>query len=187
MKQILDLNIVPTHNIKTIGIADMSIYASDVIIGATIEITPPNFSKVAAKFFPHEVNVFNSNTLKLSNVMEVDELLPLPDGIWRLKYSIQPATSSFVMKKFFRTEQIQCKYDNIFLSLDLNDECLGSDSYCLPQENRKKNQYQRLREIELMINGAISAANKGEDEYAMQLYKRADNLLTNFSNCKTCK
>ena len=185
-KTTLDLNVESTHNIKTLAIADMSFYANTPS-GATLEITPPNFTKVTIPFHFNEVNVYNSNTLKLSSVIDPDLLGPLPDGIWKLRYSIQPASTTFIQRKFFRTNAIECKYQNIFLSVDLFADCSTESSYCLPNSNKYKNKIDKIKEIELMINGAISAANRGEDDYAMMLYKRADSLLTNFSNCQTCK
>lgn len=181
----LDLNVVPTHNPKTIGIADMSIYDENQVISApTIEVTPPGFGKVAIPFSPNEVNVLNSNNLKLTATLDASGLVPLPDGIWQLKYSIQPALENFVQRKFFRTDQIQCKYYQIFLTVDMT-EC-ESNNYCLPKSGQKPTQEQKLREIELMINGAISAANRGEDLLAMQMYNRANQMIDRFNVCKTC-
>lgn len=185
MAAILDLNIVSTHNTKTLGVADISVYEpNQVISAATLEVTPPGFKKVALTFTPNTVNVINSNNLNITDTVNVDELVTLPDGIWLLKYSIQPSLTNFVQKKFLRIDNIQSKYYKILLSIDLD---LCPDNDCLPTINHKDEQFIRLREIRLMIDGAISAVNNGEDLLAMNMYKRANSMLDRFNICKTCK
>lgn len=181
----LNLNVVPTHDPKTMGIADTSIYDA-APTGATLEVTPPGFGKVAiTNFNPSSVNVFNSNNFGLSSTLITDELIILPDGIWKIRYSIDPSVKNFIQKKFFRTDQIQCKYYQIYLAVDL-DDCSGEAEYCLPRSGRREEQEAKLREIEFMINGAIAAANRGEDILAMDMYRRADRMIDRFNVCKTC-
>lgn len=181
----LNLNIVPTHDPKTLGIVDISIYDSEPF-GATLEVTPPGFSKVAITTFnASSVNILNSNNVGLTSTLITDELVPLPDGIWKLRYSVDPSVKNFVQKKFFRTDQIQCKYYSIYLSVDLSD-CDSESEYCLPRSGRREEQEDKLREIEFMINGSIAAANRGEDVLAMDMYRRADRMIDRFNICKTC-
>lgn len=182
---ILDLDIIATHSPKTLGVVDISIYKTNQVINSpTLEITPPAFGKVSMIFTARDVNIFNSNNLKLSDSINADGLIDLPDGIWKFKYSISPATDNFIRKKYFRTDLIQNKYYQAFLEADFS-ECTDESSYCLPS-NSKKDKENKLREIELMINGCIAAANRNEDELAMSMYKRADGLLNRINICKTC-
>lgn len=186
MATILDLDVIPTHNPKTLGIADISIYEANQAINApTLEVTPPGFGKVAISFNPHNINILNSNNLKLTATLDAAGLVNLPDGIWLIKYSIQPSLTKFVNKKFFRVDALLGKYYQIYLTVDLSD-CSAEGSYCLPNSNNKKNQEVTLREIELMINGAIAAANRGEDQLAMDMYKRADLMIDRFNICQSC-
>jgi len=181
----LNLNVVSTHDPKTLGIADTSIYSA-APTGVTLEVTPPGFGKYAITTFnPSSVNIFNSNHVGLTSTLVTDELVPLPDGIWKLKYSVDPVAKSFIQKKFFRTDQIQCKYYSIYLAVDLSD-CDSESEYCLPRSGRRPDQEEKLREIEFMINGAIAAANRGEDVLAMDMYRRADRMIDRFNVCKTC-
>lgn len=178
----LDLDIIGTHNPKTLGVVDITIYDNDVINAPTVEITPPGFGKVSIPFVPREVNIFNSNNLRLSNVSTSEALSILPDGIWKVKYSFAPATTNFINKKFLRTDALMQKFYQAFLTIDFSD-CAENDGYCAKS---KKDKEQKIREIELMINGAISAANRDQDIEAMQMYRRADSLLSRIDICKTC-
>lgn len=178
----LDLDIIGTHNPKSIGIADITIYDSEIINTPTIEVIPPGFGKVSLPFVPREVNIFNSNNLKLSNSQTSEGLSILPDGIWKVKYSFAPATTNFINKKFLRVDALMQKYFQAFLSIDFSD-CADNDGYC---QKSKKEKEQKLREIELMINGAISAANRDQEIEAMQMYRRADSMIDRLDICKTC-
>lgn len=183
----LDVGIVPTYNPKTLAIADLSIYGpSGQVSAPTLEITPPGFGKVALPFIPRAVNIFNSNNLKITDTLDTENLVPLPDGIWRLKYSIAPSLQVFVNRKYLRTDQLQTKYLKTFLTIDLSESDCASELYCLPRKNHAGiRKIEKLREIELMINGAISAGNLGEDIYATELYKRANRLIE-LVTCTKC-
>lgn len=179
----LDLDIITTHNPKTLGVVDISLYDVGQNISApTLEVTPPGFNKVAFPFEPGKVNIINSNNVKLTSTLNASELVNLPDGIWIFRYSIQPALKNFVQRKYFRTDNIQYKFYQIFLSVD--SECNDND-YCLTSKS-KKDQEKKLMDIKLMINGSIAAANRGDDSIAMQMYKRADSLIDRFNICKDC-
>src|SRR5690606_27776149 len=99
------------------------------------------------------------------------------DGIWKVKYSICPNDQLFVERFFLKTDQIQCRYEKAFLSLDLK---LPSDS----DEEKKKRK--DLAEIEFYIQGAIAAANDKNAVLAIELYNKADKLLNKWGKCGSC-
>jgi len=172
---VLDILVIPTYNTLTLGVADASTYDTDppVVSAPTIEITVPNFGVVSLPFVPDEFNIFNSTSLGLSAVGE--PLIPLPDGIYYLKYTVAPAMTYNVEKNIMRTELIQEKFDNAFMKLDLM-EC---DSAIRTQA--KVN----LNSIYYMISGSIAAANNCAIDTANKLYMQADRMLNNFirNNC----
>jgi hypothetical protein len=172
---LLDLNIISTHNIKTIGIADSSSYEPNFIITSpTLEITPPGNQKISIPYVARSVNIFNSNNLGITNCTNEDLLSPLPDGIYQLKYSIQPSLSNYVEKSFFRVDALKCKYTKAQLSLDID---------CASCDNNLRRQLQRIR---LLIDGAVASANECDQVSAMKKYKQASKLLDSFKNCE-CK
>jgi hypothetical protein len=172
---VLDILVIPTYNTLTLGVADASTYDTNppVVTAPTIEITVPNFGVVSLPFTPNEFNIFNSTSLGLSAVGE--PLIPLPDGIYYLKYTVAPALTYNVEKNIMRTELIQEKFDNAFMKLDLM-EC---DSAIRTQA--KVN----LNSIYYMISGSIAAANNCAVDTANKLYIQADRMLNNFirNNC----
>jgi len=172
---VLDILVIPTYNTLTLGVADASTYDTNppVVTAPTIEITVPNFGVVSLPFTPNEFNIFNSTSLGLSAVGE--PLIPLPDGIYYLKYTVSPAITYNVEKNIMRTELIQEKFDNAFMKLDLM-EC---DSAIRTQA--KVN----LNSIYYMISGSIAAANNCAVDTANKLYMQADRMLNNFirNNC----
>ena len=117
---VLDILVIPTYNTLTLGIADASTYDTDppVVSSPTIEITVPNFGVVSLPFVPNDFNIFNSTSLGLSPVGA--PLIPLPDGIYYLRYTVAPAITYHVEKNIMRTELIQEKFDNAFMKLDLD-------------------------------------------------------------------
>lgn len=168
----LNINIIDTHDFKTLGIVDVSWYNPLIKIeDATIEITPPGY-KLPAKpaFSPKSLNVYNSNGVGLTNASCEEELIDLPDGIWKVKYSICPNDKLFIEKFFLKTDKLQCKYNQAFLSLDLKcSNCSGD------KEKRRQ-----LDQIEFFIKAAIAASNDQNAKDAHDFYVKADKMLSNY-------
>ena len=172
----LDILVIPTYNTYTLGIADASTYDTDppVVTAPTIEITIPGFATpVFLPFVVNDFNIFNSTSLGLSAVG--DPLIPLPDGIYYLRYTVTPAYENYVEKNIMRTELIQEKFDDAFMKLDMM-EC---DSAIRTQSKVD------LTSIYFMISGSIAAANNCAVDTANKLYVQANRMLNNFirSNC----
>lgn len=164
----LDILVVPTYNLNLLNVTDASIYPNPSLITApTLEITVPGFTPVSLPFIIQEPNIFNSVNLGIS---EPGEYLPLPDGIYNIKYSIAPAQDNFIVRNIFRTEKLQEKFDNAFMQLDMM-EC----------DRAIKEQSQiKLNTINIFIQGAIASANNCANLEAMKLYEKADKMLTAF-------
>lgn len=173
----LDFNIIDTHSFKTLGVVDTSWYNPDISIETpTIEILLPGYTLAVSPYFlPKSLNIFNSNTLGLTKASCEEELVDLPDGLWKIKYSICPNNILFVEKFFLKTDKIQCKYDKAFLSLDFSNI----------SGNQEKKKREDLAEIEVFISGAIAAANNQNSKLSSDLYKKANSLLSKFEQC-TC-
>lgn len=165
----LDILVIPTYNSKTLGIADASTYpAVPPVTAPTIEVTVPGFNKVVLPFNINDFNILNSASLGLSSVG--DPLLPLPDGVYFLKYSVTPAYQNFVEKSIMRVEQLQEKFDAAFMRLDMMQCDLAI----------KTQQKVTLNSIYYFIQGAIAAANNCAIDEANKLYNQANKMLNNF-------
>jgi len=170
----LDILVINTYSPKTLGIADISTYPdTPPVQSPTIEITIPGLGMVSLPFTPSDFNVFNSGTLEITEVGE--DLQDLPDGVYTLKYSVTPAYENYVEKNIIRVDQLQQKFSESFLKLDMM-EC---DRAIKTQDKVT------LSTIYLLIQGAIASANNCAVEESNKLYIQAAKLLDNF-NRKEC-
>lgn len=165
----LDILVVPVYDKLLLGIADASTYpAAPPVSSPTIEITIPGFGKVNLPFNKNDFNIFNSTSLGLSAVG--DPLIPLPDGIYTIRYSVTPAYENFVEKTILRVEHLQERFDEAFMKLDMM-EC---DAAIRTQQKVE------LNSIYFFIQGAIAAANNCAIDTANRLYAQASKMLNNF-------
>jgi hypothetical protein len=165
----LDILVINTYSSKTMGIADISTYpSSPPITSPTIEITIPGFGLASLPFTPNDFNVFNSGTLGITSPGE--DIQPLPDGIYTLRYSVTPAYQNYVEKTIIRVEQLQEKFDNAFMKLDMMecDKAIKTQDKVL------------LTTIYFLIQGSIAAANNCAVDQSTKLYQQASRLLDNF-------
>jgi len=171
----LDLIILPTHSPYSIGIGDFSQYPEGFTPSSpTIEITPAGFPTKSLSFVPNNLNVYNSTNLGLT--CEEEKELPIPDGIYLLKYSIAPAYENFVERAILRTDLIQEKFDIAFMKLDMV-EC---------DRTLKVQQKIDLDTVEYFIECAIAAANQCANEKSIELYNQADKLLNRLIKNYNC-
>lgn len=174
----LNFDIIDTHDFKTLGILDTSWYNPDIKIETpTIEILPPGYTVAASPFYMvGALNVYNSNGVGITRASCEEELIQLPDGIWKVRYSICPNDKLFIEKFFLKTDIIRCRYTKAFLNLDLNT--------CDNPYNVEKKK--KLEEIEFYINGAVAAANDKDTKLANDLYNKASKLLDRYSDKCSC-
>lgn len=167
MATTLDILVVPTYNTLSLGIADASTYDGPPS-APSIEITVPSFGVITLPFNINDFNIFTSASLGITSVG--DPLVPLPDGIYNLRYSITPAYITFVNKTIIRVDQLQEKFDMAFMKLDMM-ECDGAI---------KTQAKVTLNTIYYFIQGAIAAANNCAVDTANKLYLQASKMLDNF-------
>jgi hypothetical protein len=165
----LDILVIPTYNTLTLGVADASTYpVAPPVQSPTIEIDVPTFGVVILPFNINDFNIFNSASLGITDV--TDSLLPIPDGVYKLKYSVAPAYINYVEKSIMRVDKLQEKFDEAFMRLDMM-EC----------DRAIKTQAKvDLNTIYFFIQGAIAAANNCAIDTANKLYNQADKMLSYF-------
>lgn len=168
----LDIDVTDTHNKLTIGILDISNYPTGLpVSNATLEISPPGFNRTTQIFTPRALNILNSNIAGITNSCTTKQLIPLPDGIWKLRYSIKPNDTVFIERVFLRTTLLNCKYQDCFI------KAYTSEKYNITNK-------EKILDIHLLIEGAICAANEHNLELSMLLYNKASELLDFY--CKSC-
>ncbi len=173
---ILDLITLDTHNNYTLAIGDISTYPTGYnVVNPSLEITPPGFKKQILSFTEKSINVYNSFNLGLC-AQELVSTTPLPDGIYTIRYSIHPIYKYNVEKTFLRVDNLQAKFDKVFLRSDINEPSIRNKDFKI------------LREINLNIDGAVAAANTCSFKLAMELYRKANEQIESFlsNRCHSC-
>lgn len=165
----LKIMVVPTYNVASIGIADNTTYPTNPIDvdNPFLQISVPNFEDVTVPFVPGTLNVYGSEELGIS---EEGDTQFLPDGIYHIKYTVDPPLQNFTQISFYRVNNLQEKFDNAFLTLEIL-ECDGK---------LKKQAKEDLTTIYFYIQGAVSAANNCAYVEANKLYKKANKMLDTF-------
>ena len=172
---VLNLLILDTHDMKTLGVADYSQYPTGFsIVNPSLEIIPPSFPVSTKNFSANSLNLYNSNDVGITCVTDDCFLTELPDGYWQVKYSIAPAQTYSVTKSFMRTQCLQRTLEEAFLSLDLDQCDLGV----------KDQDMRLLDEINYYLQTSIAAGNQCNPKLALETYKIADRMLTNFLKSK---
>lgn len=168
MATTLNFDIFETNNPKTLGVMDSSIYDSTPITSPIISILLPGYVvPVHLQYQPNKVNIYNSNNLGLTDVDDPADFTELPDGIYTINYSFIPRDTYYIEKKIFRTMKLQKKFEKAILKY--GSEC-----------STKKDQLNKLLEIEFYMYGAIANANVCEYNKAIQLYSQALKELDQF-------
>jgi len=165
--------VLDSHDLKTMVVGDISYYPTGfTIVNPTLEVTAPGFAKTTMTVSSKNITVLTSYDLNL--VTSDTENVPLPDGIWKIKYSFSPAHLYNVEKSFLKTDNIQAALANAFIQTDLT-EC---------DTEIKLRDKQILQDIHNIIHQAVALANVCAEDRAMDMYRIAMKKITNFVNCK---
>lgn len=171
---VLNITDLETNDQKTFAVLDISKYPTGFTpINPTMEITVPGFLPKQFTFTPSSLQVYNSDVLGIT--CDTCELAILPDGIYKVKYTMTPAYQYFIEKSFLRTNQIYAKLDKLFLHL----EFMQCDLAIKEEEKRM------LDSIEFFIEGAKAAAHNCLEKEALKLYKQANKMIEDYE--KRCK
>lgn len=170
----LDFIQLPVYNTYTLVLGDVTDYGTFNITSPTRVITPPGFSAKSIVYVPSTVEVYDS--LSLGITCSDCGKSTIPDGIWTIKQSVNPANVYFVEKTFLKVDKFYEKFDAAYLKLDIM-QCDGQ---------LKSQQEKDLNNIEFYIQGAIAAANKCATKRSMELYRKAVEELDKFIKNQTC-
>lgn len=169
----LDLITGCNNNILYLIITDASYYSTNPPYNPIINITVPGFDSVSLPFVIDSTNVYGSDDLGLS---ETGVKQKLPDGIYRLEYTIEDVNGekvASVSKTLMRVDDLMDKFNNAFLKLDLM-QC---------DQDLAKQTSVNLNTIRFFIEGCVAAANNCAEQEAIKLYNKANKMLTHISNC----
>lgn len=110
----LDITYHNTYNCKTLKIEDNSVYdTTNKVKNAILEVKAPGLTSFVPFYFPNEKwksITLNCSSLKICCGKKISTLSVLPDGIYNIKYSIDPNLSTMVEYSHMRVCQIMSNY-----------------------------------------------------------------------------
>ena len=185
-KHVLSLEIPDTMNKCILRVVDTSVYAEGIAVTCPLlqitapgYINPVNFS--TPEIEPGFSHNFTACDLELQNYNCGTEFMDIPDGIYIIKYSVEPKEFVYVEYNHLRTTCAQNKIKAIYCDLQLGA--------CDPPSSIKD----KLNQIRLIQQYLYAAKAYVEDcrdpKRGMELYKYAVSLLDKMScstGCKTC-
>lgn len=175
----LNLNVVESYDLRTLVIQDISDYDGLVPINPIIEVKAPG----ANCFYPFYTTVgwcskvLNCDNLHICCVNCPVKLSDLPDGIYEIKYSIDPNVYTVVEFNHFRTSSLSKQLVSV--------TCDFFGRKC----DYKKSEYgaflDMLTEIKFTLDTAKWKVEEClESQEGLDLYEKAKTLLNDFTtNC----
>ena len=162
------------NDIDSLCIVDASTYPDNppVVVDPFLTVTPPGFPMVSIDFNVNEFNIITTDIIELTPPGVHG---PMPDGIYRFKYTIDPPQTNHAELSVFKVDRLQEKFDKVFMSLDMMECDMAI----------KKQAKVNLNTVYLLIQGAIAAANSCAEIEAYKLYDKASQMLDNMmkKNC----
>lgn len=179
----LFIDIPPTYNLKTMRVLDSSFYNEDIdITCGRLEVTPPGFDyPVVINAEPYFNLVLNSSNLGLSRVSKYTDLADLPDGVYKIKYSIAPNDKVWVEYDYLRNQQLLEKFFALYCRLKLSN---------LDPNRDQSNKLAELAKIKQYIDASkIEVEYCGNPDKGLEAYEYANRWIDKLGDgqCMNCK
>lgn len=181
MRHNLALSMIETANLYTLRISDSSVYADFPATCGLLQIQVPgfNFAK-EMEVIPTFSLVFNACSLGIQTSNCGVTVGELPDGIYRVRYSVSPNDQVYVEYAFLRTTAFMTKYYQTLCNLDV----MG----CEPSQ-QVKDGLDKLQTIKMFLDAAVAEVEYCHDlEKGMQIFNYAKAQLDkiSLSCCSNC-
>lgn len=169
------------NDCKLLRLIDSSYYNPAIDVeNAILEITVPGYDCPVLFSTTENFNtVFNSSDLKVNKALSASELISLPDGIYRIKYSIKPNSVLSVEYSLMRNCQLVRRY--------ISAICKLFDIKCTISKAEFEKRRRELIWIKELIDASVYKVEDCNNEaQGLELYNEANSLLTNYSKCPSC-
>ena len=173
--QLIDFEILNVGNPKIIVFLDCSEYFKQPD-SPILDILVPGISVPFTVNIEYSLpNTFNSNTLGLTNRMECEKPVDLPDGIYKYTYKIQPYDGLYISKYFLRTEVLDDLLNKVYSSVECTTDII--DNPRLKKE---------IVDIHILLesakaNAIYSNIDKAQKDYRLAL-KKTEKLNNNIKD-----
>lgn len=184
MVSTLSLDIENKGDCNNFRITDSSYYNPNlpVTCGHLIVLTPGSTIPVEFEVNPYFTSTLNANTLKIQDDVPDECLNALPDGIYYIKYSINPNDRIYVEYNYLHN----CAQYQKFI--DLNCKVFANRSIYTQKEYHQK--LKELDEIKTLIDSSKYLIEFcGNPEEGACLYEEVNKLINKFKVdvfCQNC-
>lgn len=169
---ILNFDIIPTCDLRTLYIVDLSKWLHLSTKETKVDIILPGEKEATTHYYiKSKINIFNSNNLGLSCEDCASGLGVLPDGVYKIKIYVCEGDVFSYEACYLRTVKTQLALDQVFI--DLYAAC------CLP----KQQILEKIFEIELLLKSAHANVKDGNIEAGKCHYDKAVELLEELEKC----
>lgn len=185
-KHVLSLEIPDTMNKCIFRVVDTSVYATTIPVTCPLlQITPPGYIHPVNFTNPQILPGFNLNLTACDLELQVSDcgttFYDVPDGIYIVKYSVEPKDLVYVEYNHLRTTCADNRIKEIYCSLSLGA--------CDPPA-AIKDKLNQVRLIQQYLKAAKAYVEDcHEPTKGMELYRYAVKLIDKLScssSCKTC-
>lgn len=154
----LDFSVLES-SVKNFIFVDDSTYDNIRPDSPILEVSFPSISKgYEMAIRPGETNIVNTKSLCYS-----PENIAFPDGLYSLKYSVEPNDKSFIKKNYMRFTKAKEKLAELLLSTDISQETI--------------NKYYKL---DVMMQASEALVDTKKEE-AMDLFNMVQKEITKLS------
>ena len=168
----ISFEIIPTFSSKLLIVADTSDWKHLSVEPTYIDITLPGSKTPRTHAFQKgKLNKYNSSNLAYGCTVDCDDdLVPLPDGIYKITVSVCEGNTFTETAHYLRTVQLEMALARLLVNMNLecNPRASCVDSYL---------------EIKMLIEGAKADVLFGNIAFASSKYCKAAELLEDLENC----
>lgn len=177
----LEINEIPTGSCMTMRLIDASRYLSTLTVAnALLEITPPGFTCPVVFEVEKDFNrTFNSATLEIAASASYNDLVPLPDGVYEIKYSVNPNAKIYVEYSLLRNCRLTKQYSAAICQLFQDRSKICKKEF----EDRRR----ELIWIKELIDASKYMVEELQDpEEGLNLYNEAAKLVSKINAETIC-
>lgn len=181
-QHILLLDIPTTTNPKTFRINDSSEYISNIpVTNAVVQILPPGATTVREySVQPGFSIIVNASNLRIIRAKKASDLTDLPDGLFTIKYSVNPNAKNYVEYYYLHNAGQYQRYIALICDLYSKKDVLPYKEFASRREE--------LWKIGKIIKDAKALVEEcGKNSDGLKLYRECTELLDSYqSNCNGC-
>ena len=176
----LDINYIKSSNCRTLTLYDTSIYQVDQpVTNVLLEIRPPNKGCFFIFKLTHPWCSKTFTCIDFDVCCESDTTTCLSDGVYEIKYSVDPNVTTIVETQHLRVYQLMSIYIATISKFFYK-------KYDLSKADVKRIEEEFIQ-IKDLIDSAVYAVEEGFDiETGMYLYNKANERINKLNNGNNC-